>query len=130
MGTRLGLKNFSVVTLLHDWQMILRRAMNYRTMQLSERTPGETVGLLRRDGTLSYRAWCGFIDVHDARLIAGAIPVKMAIAAFALSDEPGARWTALPSNRFLQGCLTADGVRCVLRDGRPRMVSTQLTIQA
>ena len=110
--------------------MILRRAMNYRTIQLSERTRGETVGLLRRDGTLSYRAWCGFIDVHDARLIAGAIPVKMVIAAFALSDEPGARWTALPSNRFLQGCLTADGVRCVLRDGRHRMVSTQLTIQA
>lgn len=98
-------------------------------IQLTDRTSGETVGLVRRDGSLGYRLWCGFIDVHEARLLPHAVPVKMVIVAFALSDEPGARWTALPDDRFLQGCLTAEGVRCVLVNGLPRLVSTRLVIQ-
>lgn len=109
--------------------MILRRAQNYRMIQLTDCTKGETVGLLRNDGSLGYRRWSGFIDVKQARLLVHAVPVKMAIEAFTLNDEPGARWIALPRRYFLQGSLTTEGVRCVLVDGYPRLVSTGLVIQ-
>lgn len=93
---------------------------------LTDDTVGESVGLLRIDGSLGYRPWRGFIDVADARLSAFAVPVKMAIEAFTLDNAIGARFFPVPTGRFLQGCLCADGVRCVLVSGRPRLVSTSL----
>lgn len=93
---------------------------------LTADTVGESVGLLRLDGSLGYRPWRGFINVVDARLAAYAVPVKMAIEAFSLDEAIGARWYPVPTGRYLQGCLSADGVRCVLVNGHPRLVATSL----
>ena len=108
--------------------MILRRMQNYRAIELAAQTRGEVVGVLRRDGSLGCRSWCGFIDVRRARRLSGAVPVKLAIVAYAFSDGPGRSWVAVPDARFLQGCLTADGVRCVLVEGHPRVVASRVVL--
>lgn len=107
---------------------MLRRRLNYRLILLTPETRGETVGVLRKDGSVGYVAWRGFI-ARSAALLAqrqtGAVPVKLAIDAFSLEDDatgPAATWRSVAEGYHLQGCLMCDGVRCVLVDGSPRIL--------
>ncbi len=103
--------------------MLLRRSLNYRKVVLGEETTREVVGVRRKDGSFDYKTWRGFIDVERAREMPGAIPVKLQIEAFAADEGgPPLEWIEVPPGRYLQGCLTADGVRCVLLRGFPRLV--------
>lgn len=103
--------------------MLLRRSLNYRKIVVGEGTTGEVVGVRRKDGTFDYKSWRGFIDMERAREMPGAIPVKLEIEAFAADEEgPPLRWIEVPPGRLVQGCLTGDGVRCVLLRGFPRLV--------
>lgn len=103
--------------------MQLRRQQNYRKILLGEHTTGESVAVRRKDGTFAFLTWRGFIDRGQARHAPGAIPVKLAIEAFTVEEDlPAPEWVQVPTGWYVQGSLTADGVRCVLFRGCPRLV--------
>lgn len=101
---------------------ILRRTQNYRAIQLHEHTTGENIGVHRRDGSLGYVTWPSSVGVVAARRIRQAVPVKLAIVAYTLDDDPTVEWVAVPPCCFVQECVTVDSARCVREAGRPRIV--------
>jgi len=95
---------------------ILYRALNYRNIKLDDNNAGsEEVGVLRKDGSLKYVRWLGFIHRRDAKSHFGAIPVLLKVKRVDGED--------LPEGSFVQGCWISNGVYAVV-DSEVSVVST------
>ncbi len=100
--------------------LVLARYLNKRLIVLEQNTgKGETVGVLRRDGSYDYRRWLGFIDRSQARSLGK--PVKLQIARVGHQGEFHIEWRDVAKGRHVQGCLTSKGVYAVV-DWTVRMV--------
>ena len=82
----------------------------------------EVLPVLTKDGDFERVKWLGFIDLEDAKKMAGAKPVKVDIHQFSTSVDAMPKWRYMPEGMAVQGCLTNLGVYAVAEDGRPRMV--------
>ncbi len=92
-------------------QLVLARRLNKRLIELHDNTLGETVGILRRDGTYEYRSWLGFVDRNQARHLGS--PVKLQVARVGYLGDTHISWRDVSRGRHVQGCLTAAGVYAV-----------------
>ncbi len=91
--------------------LILARYLNKRLIELHPNTRGETVGVLRRDGTYEYRQWLGFVNREQALTLGK--PVKLQISKVGKQSDFHTDWRDIPRGRHIQGCLTRDGVYAV-----------------
>ena len=92
-------------------QLVLARYLNKRLIELYGSTRGETIGVLRRDGSYDYRRWLGFIDRDGAQRLGR--PVKLQAARIGRQGEAHVDWRDIPRGRHVQGCLTREGVYAV-----------------
>ena len=92
-------------------QIILARYLNKRLIELYDTTKGETIGILRRDGSYEYRPWLGFVTREQA--IARGRPVKLQVARVGQQGESRVVWKDIPAGRHVQGCLTSLGAYAV-----------------
>jgi len=92
-------------------QLILARRLNKRLIELHAATRGETVGVLRKDGSYEYRPWLGFVDRNQAREMGK--PVKLQIARVGYQQDVHIDWRDVANGRHVQGCLTPRGVYAV-----------------
>jgi hypothetical protein len=91
--------------------LVLARHLNKRLIELHSTTKGETIGVLRRDGTYEYRQWLGFIDRVQARKLGK--PVKLQVSRVGSQGEFHIDWRDVSRGRHVQGCLTRTGVYAV-----------------
>ena len=73
--------------------LVLARYLNKRLIELHSTTKGETIGVLRRDGTYEYRQWLGFIDRVQARKLGK--PVKLQVSRVGNQGEFHIDWRGL-----------------------------------
>ena len=99
---------------------VIRTRINYRSYTLSEPQAGGTIGVITKDGDYKHFGWLGFIEIHDARDLPDARPVKLFANAYR-NDELG-RWTELSVQEAIMGCWQAGGVWAVLYEGQLRIV--------
>ncbi|MEM7077646.1 MAG: hypothetical protein AAF513_03355, partial [Pseudomonadota bacterium] len=92
-------------------QLVLARHLNKRLIELRHTSRGETVGVLRRDGSYEYVQWLGFVDRAGA--LQSGKPVKLLVARVGHDHEPHILWRDVPKGRHVQGCLTPHGVYAV-----------------
>ena len=92
-------------------QLVLARHLNKRLIELHPATKGETVGVMRRDGSYEYRPWLGFIDRNQARKLGS--PVKLHVSRVGHQGEFHIEWRDVAKGRHVQGCLTRAGVYAV-----------------
>ena len=92
-------------------KLVLARYVNKRLIELHASTKGETIGVMRRDGSYEYRQWLGFIDRLEARKIGK--PVKLQVSRVGYEGEIQIDWSDVAKDRHVQGCLTASGVYAV-----------------
>ena len=86
---------------------VLYRSQNYRNIRLDESTVGKAeVGVFRKDGSIKYVRWEGFIDRRDAKSHYASIPVLLKVKRVDGED--------LPENTFVQGCWINHGVYAVI----------------
>ena len=84
--------------------IVLARYLNKRLIELYPNTEGETVGVLRKDGTYAYRPWRGLIDRERAMTLGR--PVKLHVARVGHQGAVHVAWRG-------QGCLTPEGAYAV-----------------
>ncbi len=87
--------------------IVLARRQNKRLIELYSGTRGETIGVLRRDGSYEYCQWLGFIDRQ--RAINSGRPVKLLVARVGHQGDTCVSWKDIPKGRHIQGCLTSEG---------------------
>jgi hypothetical protein len=92
-------------------KLVLARRLNKRLIELYAATRGETIGVLRRDGSYEYRPWLGFVERDRARGLGS--PVKLQVSRVGYVGRAGVDWRDVPQGRHVQGCLTLDGVYAV-----------------
>ena len=92
-------------------QIVLARHLNKRLIELYANTRGETIGILRRDGSYEYRQWLGFVDRE--RAIELGRPVKLKVARVGQQGSSRIVWKDIPKGRHVQGCLTQKGAYAV-----------------
>ena len=94
-------------------KLALDRRQNARHLLLVD-APGQHVAYLLPGGERRFVPWLGFIDRAGARALEGARPVRLAdITRVGIGDPPTARWCAVPSGRYVHGCLTDEGTYAV-----------------
>ena len=91
--------------------IVLARYLNKRLIELYPNTQGETIGILRKDGTYQYQRWLGFIDRERAMTLGK--PVKLEAARVGHQGEIHVTWRDIPKGRHVQGCLTHEGAYAV-----------------
>lgn len=91
--------------------IVLARYLNKRLIELYANTQGETVGVLRKDGSYEYRPWLGFVDREHA--LQSGKPVKLLVARVGQQGDTRVVWKDIPKGRHLQGCLTSRGAYAV-----------------
>ncbi len=84
----------------------LYRKFNYRNIRLDDDAIGQTVGVLKRDGSIKQLRWCGFITRAKAKSKPNAQPVKLVITRVDGKD--------LAPGETVQGCLLPEGVYAVI----------------
>ena len=92
-------------------QIILARYLNKRLIELYDNTHGETVGILRKDGSYEYRPWLGFVSRE--RALKMGRPVKLQVARVGQQGDARIVWKDVPQGRHVQGCLTHQGAYAV-----------------
>ena len=94
-------------------KLALDRRQNARHHLLVD-APGQHVAYLLPGGERRFVPWLGFIDRAGARALEGARPVRLAdITRVGIGDPPTAHWRAVPSGRYVHGCLTDEGAYAV-----------------
>lgn len=86
-----------------------------------------TVGIYKRDKSITYVRWLGFISLRAAKLFdKGAKPVKLAVDAydFPRQERQWESWVDIKPGEYVQGCYLPqfNGVFCVIDKGKPRVV--------
>jgi hypothetical protein len=92
---------------------MLRRQLNHRWITYQQGGKAEKIGVYLRDSTVRYVLWLGFIDVTAAKLIENAKPVRLEVDLWTPLECP-TDWEPVPSDKFVQGCLTSEGVYTVI----------------
>ncbi len=92
-------------------QLVIARYLNKRLIELYPNTRGETVGILRRDGSYEYRPWLGFVERERASSLGK--PVKLQVARVGHLLDSRVEWRDVPRGRHVQGCLTVQGAYAV-----------------
>lgn len=106
---------------------LLKVRTNYRYDILGIPAPGDTIGVRLKNGEYRYYSWRGFLDVHEARQLNDAIPVKLDAVAYSINDlELGGSWISISNTQAIQGCFHGNKVYGVTSDGVPRLVSTSM----
>ena len=100
---------------------LLRININYRKIVIDEQS-NEEIAVLLKDGEYRYLRFLGFIGREDAIAINSSVPVKLKVDAYAEEDDVSIQWTSIPPGRHLQGCLTNQGVYCVLNGSVARTI--------
>ena len=101
---------------------LLRIRINYRKIILDNDCITEEIAVLRKDGEYRYLRFLGFITRDDAITLDCSLPVKLKVDAYATKDDVSIKWTTIPTNKHLQGCLTLVGAYCVLNGINARIV--------
>ena len=92
-------------------KLVLARYLNKRLIELHASTRGETIGVLRRDGTYEFRQWLGFVE-RDKAVYLGR-PVKLQVSRVGFIGDTQVSWREVPKGRHVQGCLTQQGAYAV-----------------
>ena len=92
-------------------ELVLARYLNKRLIELHPNSKGQSIGVLRRDGSYEFRQWLGFIDRAHAQQLGK--PVKLQVARVGNQGEINIDWRDVPAGRHVQGCLTRHGVYAV-----------------
>ena len=95
--------------------LVLCRRLNHRNIELHDGTTGETVGVLKRDGSYTYVPWLGFIERSKAKSCGK--PVKLLIARVGRKDSWNTIWEDIAEGRHVQGCITSNGAFAVIDHG-------------
>ena len=77
--------------------LVLCWRLNKRLIVLEDETHGQTIGLVRRDGSTGFVKWLGFADVEYAKSLKGARPVKLVVARIGVKDGFNTLWTYISS---------------------------------
>lgn len=93
--------------------LTLVRQINYRNVELHPDTKGESIGVLLSNGDCRYYPWLGFIDREHALRLDRARPVKLVARRYRDERTVGESWIDVPEGRYVQGCLTSEGVYAV-----------------
>ena len=94
--------------------LVLCWRLNKRLIVLEDETHGQTIGLVRRDGSTGFVKWLGFADLEYAKSLKGARPVKLVVARIGVKDGFNTLWTDLNPEQFVQGCLVDTGVFAIV----------------
>jgi len=100
----------------------LRRKLNSRNIVLHDEPAREMIGVATREGDYRYLPWLGFIELHMAKRLPGARPVKLQADAVSPTDGFSSDWQSLKPGQHVQGCLLGRGVFGVVNEGFPRIV--------
>lgn len=95
---------------------VIRTSINYRNYTLSEPAPGDTIGVITRDGNYQHCRWNGFIERSAALAMPDAKPVKLFANAFKMDDGVIGHWVEIINSHALLGCWQAGNVWAVLYD--------------
>lgn len=109
---------------------VIHRRQNYRNIMLHAEPNSNGVGVRRRDGSLGYKRWLGFVDVGQAKEWGEqgrCKPVLLEAVAVTSGDRLTGPWVQVPPGGHVQGCLINTGVYGVLVDGMPRIVERVAT---
>lgn len=87
--------------------------LNHRNVELYPDTRGQSIGVRRRDNTVGYVRWLGFVTVDEARNLSGSRPVKLQASRVSHESGLASNWIDLAPGEFVQGCLTDQGVYAV-----------------
>jgi len=96
---------------MYSMNIVLARRLNKRLIELHPNTKGQSIGVLRRDGTYQYFAWLGFVDRAQARKIGQ--PIKLEVSRVGQQCASYIAWRDVSRGRHVQGCLTKTGVYAV-----------------
>lgn len=102
---------------------VIRTRINYRNYTLSEPAPGDTIGIITRDGNYRHCRWRGFIERTAALAMPGATPVKLFGQAYKLEEGLIGGWIEIENSQSLVGCWMDGNVWAVLYEGTLRVVS-------
>lgn len=103
--------------------LTLWRKFNFRNVRLSAASLGERVAIVRRDGTLDWGVWMGFIPADAARAIPNARPARLLIHRIGETE-----FRDLAPGEYIHGCQLGDHTWAVV-DLRVRIVPGPLTIR-
>ena len=101
----------------------LLRRFNYKNIVFDEDASRQSIGVLKRDGSIQYVRWLGFISLEGAKTIPHSKAVKLEVFAVSEQNTLDYNWDNLGDGEYIQGCLTTSGVFGVLLEGKPRIVS-------
>lgn len=102
--------------------MVLVRKQNYRNVRLYGCFTGETVGVFKTSGELSYFPFLGFTDRDAAMIYRENKPVKLSIYGYHALNDACSPFIELNANTAVQGCMTPLGVYAIVCNGEPRCV--------
>lgn len=95
--------------------IFLQRRLNYKFITLSQDT-AEVIGVYRKDGSVSYQYWGGFIDIEEAKRL-GARPVKLEVECVGYSESSiNIDWQKLGHKQYVAGCVVEGKVRAVIEN--------------
>jgi len=77
--------------------------INKRKLEFDGAQPGQQVGVLRKDGELSFRPFAGFVEICR-------YPIKISVTGYC---ENGT-WTRLPEGSIILGCWHNERVYAVI----------------
>jgi len=94
----------------------LRIKFNYAYYELTKHNIGKQVGVFTKAGDIKMMRWLGFISVAKARALhneKAAKSVRLNVNQYS-NEDTAVRFIDIPTDTFVQGCLTQDGVYCVI----------------
>ena len=71
--------------------LVLVWKLNKRNIRLYQETHGQTIGVLRHDGSYGYKSWRGFMSRAEAAE-SGGKPVKLQVARIGYQDGFDTKW--------------------------------------
>lgn len=92
------------------------------TLQEGKEPRFDVVPVRLKSGDFRRVKWLGYIDLCDTRNISDAKPVKLLVKAYSVSVSPFPKWINLKDGQCIQGCLTVNGVYCVVEGGSPKVI--------
>ena len=100
----------------------LKIKQNYGHYFLSSQQHG-SVRICCKSGEVRVAWFVGFIEREDAAVLAGAIPIKLEVAAYAITDDVFPDWISVHNGEVVQGCYLSDHeIYAVTERGAPRIV--------
>ena len=100
--------------------LVIGSNINMRNIILRPDSKGEWAFVLLKNGEFRSVPWCGLISKQAAKKMQ-ARPVKIRALRWGYDLGHSIEWQEIPDGKFLQGCLTGEGVYAVV-DSELRIV--------